>query len=110
MTHRQTRRGAIAILMLMFVLFAIGCTGFSTPLLSVPEKRATVIITKPPIQIYMSGSIQRVTVEEVSEIIEVLDKIKYYPYKFNDSFSAEHGIGLKSEQSSKHDSNVKVRR
>lgn len=100
--------GAILILMFIFVLFTIGCNGFSTPLLSVPETRSTMILTKPPMQLYISGSHNDINVTEVSQIIRELDKATYYPYKFNDSFSAEHGIGLKSSQSYKWESNTRI--
>lgn len=111
MSRKAQRYGSITILLFMAMLglFSIGCTSFSTPLLSTHDKKITMIITKPPMRLYVSGSTEDIHVDEITEIIQELDNTKYYPYKFNDSFNAKQEIGLKHDQLTSYKSETKMR-
>ncbi len=65
----------------MSALFVIGCSGAGFNF----ENKRTMIITKSPYQIAISGDVDELTVERTMQIVHELSRYPYIDYRFNEN-------------------------
>jgi len=91
-----------SILLPLFLLS--GCV-ITSPLLSARNDKATVVIEKPPVRIIVSGEYtdDLIDVNSTERILNVLNKMKYSNYNFDDhiSIDSEHSTFTSEKYESK---------
>jgi hypothetical protein len=66
-------------------VFAMQGCSEQSPFFDSEPNRHNVIITKPPMRVIMTGNIGDKEHEQIMQVIDRVDKVKYHNYKFNEN-------------------------